>query len=113
MAYNSFKPDIALEICDMDALPLMNHLLLHEGINVGSSSAINICGAMQLAKLLGPGHTLVTILCDSGTRYSNKISNPSYLQSRSLPVPSWLDDTNEEKLQFRADLQKRLKEAIV
>lgn len=78
-------------ITDEEALPLVFDLLQHEGICLGGSSAINLAGAVRLAKDLGPGHTIVTILCDSGTRYLSKLFNPEFLRGKNLPVPSWLE----------------------
>jgi len=87
--------DITVEhpymISDEEALPFVFDLLQHEGLCLGGSSAINIAGAVRLAKDLGPGHTIVTILCDSGTRYQSKLYNPAFLKSKNLPVPSWLE----------------------
>ena len=82
--------DCQYRLSDEDALPLIYDLLLEEGLLLGGSSAINIAGAMALARDLGPGHTIVTILCDSGQRYQSKIWNPEFLQSKGLPVPQWL-----------------------
>ena len=78
-------------ISDEEALPLIYDLLLNEGLLLGGSSAINVAGAIRLARDLGPGHTIVTILCDSGQRYQSKIWNPVFLKEKNLPVPSWLD----------------------
>lgn len=83
--------DTQYRLSDTDALPLIYDLLEEEGLLLGGSSAINIAGAMQLARDLGPGHTIVTILCDSGQRYQSKIWNPEFLRSKNLPIPSWLD----------------------
>jgi len=83
--------DRQYRLSDHDALPLIYDLLLEEGLLLGGSSAINIAGAMALARDLGPGHTIVTILCDSGQRYQSKIWNPEFLRSKDLPVPQWLD----------------------
>ena len=87
--------DITVEhpfmIPDIEALPYVFDLLQHEGICLGGSSAINIAGAVRLAKELGPGHTIVTILCDYGTRYQSKLFNPEFLRGKNLPVPSWLE----------------------
>lgn len=83
--------DRQYRLSDHDALPLIYDLLLEEGLLLGGSSAINIAGAMALAHDLGPGHTIVTILCDSGQRYQSKIWNPEFLKSKELPVPQWLD----------------------
>ncbi len=66
-------------------------LLLNEGLCMGGSSGINIAGAMALAREMGPGHTIVTILCDFGTRYQSKLYNPDFLRSKDLPVPEWLE----------------------
>ena len=75
---------------DDTALPIIYDLLLEEGLLLGGSSAINIAGAVALARDLGPGHTIVTILCDSGQRYQSKIWNPEFLRAKNLPVPGWL-----------------------
>lgn len=83
--------DRQYRLSDHDALPLIYDLLLEEGLLLGGSSAINIAGAIALARDLGPGHTIVTILCDSGQRYQSKIWNPEFLKSKDLPVPQWLD----------------------
>jgi len=82
--------DMAFQIKDEDALPLIFDLLQHEGLCLGSSSAINIAGAIQLAKAMGPGKTIVTILCDGGQRYQSKLFNPAFLREKNLPVPKWL-----------------------
>ena len=78
-------------ISDHNALPLIYDLLQDEGLLLGGSSAINVAGAMQMARDMGPGHTIVTILCDSGQRYQSKIWNPEFLKSKDLPVPTWLE----------------------
>jgi len=78
-------------ISDHDALPLIYDLLQDEGLLLGGSSAINVAGALQMARYMGPGHTIVTILCDSGQRYQSKIWNPEFLKSKDLPVPTWLE----------------------
>ncbi|NBQ83666.1 MAG: cysteine synthase A [Alphaproteobacteria bacterium] len=78
-------------ISDHDALPLIYDLLQDEGLLLGGSSAINVAGAMQMARDMGPGHTIVTILCDSGQRYQSKIWNPEFLKSKDLPIPTWLE----------------------
>mgnify|MGYP000497459638 CR=1 FL=1 len=82
--------DDAYQISDAEALPVVFDLLLEEGLCLGGSSGINIAGAMHMARELGPGHTIVTILCDFGTRYQSKLFNPEFLQEKGLPVPSWL-----------------------
>ncbi|MEQ8664469.1 MAG: cysteine synthase A [Rhodospirillales bacterium] len=78
-------------IPDAESVPVVFDLLQHEGLCLGGSSGVNVAGAIRLAKELGPGHTIVTILCDSGTRYQSKLFNPEFLRSKDLPVPSWLD----------------------
>lgn len=82
--------DMAFQLADSDALPLIYDLMQHEGLYMGGSTAINMAGALELARTLGPGHTIVTILCDSGQRYQSKIWNPEFLREKGLPVPSWL-----------------------
>ncbi len=82
--------DIAYRIPDSEALPIVFDLLKHEGLCLGGSSGINVAGAIRLAKELGPGHTIVTILCDFGTRYQSKLFNPAFLKSKGLPAPDWL-----------------------
>lgn len=83
--------DHAYQIGDAEALEIVFDLLAHEGLCLGGSSGINIAGAMRLARELGPGHVIVTILCDYGTRYQSKLFNPAFLRSKGLPVPAWLD----------------------
>ncbi|MBT4108660.1 MAG: cysteine synthase A, partial [Pelagibacterales bacterium] len=84
------KIDDSFQIEDKEALSIIFNLLKNEGLSLGPSSGINIAGAVKLAKQLGPGHTIATILCDNGTRYSSKIYNKSFLESKNLPIPSWL-----------------------
>jgi len=83
--------DGAFQITDQEALPVLFALVKEEGLILGGSSGINIVGAMKAAKELGPGHTIVTILADYGTRYQSKLFNPEFLRSKNLPVPDWLD----------------------
>jgi len=82
--------DTAFRVTDEEALPVLFDLLTAEGLCLGGSSGINVAGAKQLARQLGPGHTIVTILCDSGTRYQSKLYNPAFLRDKGLPVPGWL-----------------------
>ncbi len=82
--------DVPFQIPDEEALPIVFDLLQHEGLCLGASSGINIAGAIRLAKQLGPGHTIVTILCDYGTRYQSKLFNPAFLREKGLPTPPWL-----------------------
>jgi cysteine synthase len=83
--------DDQFQISDREALPYVFDLLEYEGLCVGSSTGINVAGAVRLAKKMGPGKTIVTFLCDSGSRYQSKLFNPAFLKSKDLPVPSWLD----------------------
>ena len=83
--------DRAYRIEDSEALPILYDLMQDEGLYLGGSSAINVCGAMKMAKDMGPGHKIVTILCDSGQRYQSKVWNPEFLKEKNLPVPSWLE----------------------
>ena len=83
--------DTAFRIPDAEALPVLFRLLSDEGLCLGGSSAINVASAIRLAKQMGPGHTIVTILCDSGTRYQSKLFNPAFLREKGLPTPSWLE----------------------
>jgi cysteine synthase len=83
--------DGALRVTDEEALPVVFDLVEHEGLVLGGSSGINVAGAIKLARELGPGHTIVTILCDGGARYQSKLFNPQFLRSKGLPVPHWMD----------------------
>jgi len=83
--------DTAYRIPDAEAVPIIFDLLEHEGLCLGGSSGINVAGAVRLAKELGPGHLIVTILADYGTRYQSKLFNPAFLREKNLPVPSWLE----------------------
>jgi len=85
------KVDKPYLIPDEEAVPIIFDLLEHEGLCVGGSSGINVAGAIRLAKDLGPGHTIVTVLCDYGTRYQSKLFNPEFLRTKNLPVPAWLE----------------------
>ncbi|WP_127900400.1 cysteine synthase A [Solirhodobacter olei] len=86
-----FTPDMAWRIPDSEALPIVFDLLSEEGLCLGGSSGINVAGAIRMAREMGPGHTIVTILCDYGTRYQSKLFNPAFLKEKGLPVPGWLD----------------------
>ncbi len=84
--------DIPFQIPDAEALPILFELAEQEGLLLGGSSGINVAGAIRLAKELGPGHTIVTILADSGARYQSKLFNPAFLREKNLPVPGWLEN---------------------
>jgi cysteine synthase A len=92
--------DVAYQIPDEEAVPIIFDLLEHEGLCLGGSSGINVAGAIRLAKSLGPGHTIVTVLCDYGTRYQSKLFNPDFLRSKGLPVPPWLERKSSIKMPF-------------
>jgi cysteine synthase len=83
--------DTAFQISDEEALPIVFDLAEEEGLLLGGSSGVNIAGAMRLAKAMGPGHVIVTILADSGVRYASKMFNPEFLRGKNLPVPAWLE----------------------
>ncbi len=87
--------DMPFNIPDAEALPVVFDLLEHEGLCLGGSSGINVAGAVRMATAMGPGHTIVTILCDSGTRYASKIFNPAFLREKGLPVPAFLERRSE------------------
>jgi cysteine synthase A len=91
------KVDKAYLIPDEEALPLIFEMLEHEGLCLGGSTGINIAGAIRLARELGPGHTIVTILADGGARYQSKLFNPTFLRAKNLPVPKWLERRSEIK----------------
>ena len=84
-------PDMSFRIPDSEALPIVFDLLEDEGLCMGGSTGINIAGAIRMARVMGPGHTIVTILCDYGNRYQSKLFNPDFLKAKGLPVPHWLD----------------------
>jgi len=83
--------DEAFRVEDRDWLPVLYRLVQEEGLSVGGSSALNVLGAVELAKTLGPGKTIVTVLCDYGNRYSSKLFNPDFLRSKDLPIPPWMN----------------------
>ncbi|ODA68529.1 Cysteine synthase [Methyloligella halotolerans] len=83
--------DTAFQVPDAEALPVVFGLLKEEGLCLGGSSGINVAGAIRLAREMGPGHTIVTVLCDYGTRYQSRLFNPTFLREKGLPVPEWLD----------------------
>ena len=88
---DGFTPDFCARIPDDEALPIVFDLLAEEGLCLGGSSGVNIAGAMRMAREMGPGHVIVTILCDYGTRYQSKLFNPEFLHSKGLPVPAWME----------------------
>jgi cysteine synthase len=94
------KVDKAYLIPDEEAVPIIFELVEHEGLCLGGSSGINVAGAIRLARELGPGHTIVTILCDHGARYQSKLFNPAFLRSKGLPVPAWLERQTNVTIPF-------------
>ena len=90
-----FSPDFSWQVPDEEALPIVFDLVQEEGMCLGGSTGINVAGAIRLARELGPGHTIVTILADYGTRYQSKLFNPDFLREKNLPAPSWMDRTPE------------------
>jgi len=91
-----FTPDMSFNVPDKEALPYVFELLQNEGLCLGGSSGINVAGAVRMAREMGPGHTIVTILCDYGNRYQSKLFNPGFLKDKGLPVPEWLDQKPRE-----------------
>jgi cysteine synthase len=92
--------DDAYQIHDEEAVKIIFDLLEHEGLCLGGSTGINVAGAIRLAKEFGPGHTIVTILCDYGSRYQSKLFNPDFMRSKNLPVPEWLEQRSTIEVPF-------------
>ena len=97
-----FKPDVSYNIPDDEALPYVFDLLRNEGLVLGGSSGINIAGAVRMAHEMGSGHTIVTILCDYGTRYQSKLFNPNFLRSKNIDVPEWMETKRDIETVFEA-----------
>ncbi|MDB2452421.1 cysteine synthase A [Planktomarina temperata] len=95
-----FTPDMSYNIPDAEAFPFVFDLLRNEGLVLGGSSGINIAGAVRMARDLGPGHRIVTILCDYGTRYQSKLFNPDFLRSKGLEVPEWMETSRDIQTVF-------------
>jgi cysteine synthase len=95
-----FTPDFSYHVTDAEALPYLFDLVEREGLCLGGSTAINIAGAVRLAKDLGPGHTVVTILCDYGNRYQSKLFNPDFLSSKGLPIPQWMASSTDINIPY-------------
>ncbi len=85
------RVDMAFQIPDDEAIPIVFDLIANEGLLMGTSTGINVAGAIRVARKLGPGHTIVTVLCDGGQRYASRLFNPEFLRSKNLPVPPWLE----------------------
>jgi cysteine synthase len=99
---DEFRPDFSWQVPDEEALPIVFDLVQEEGLCLGGSTGINIAGAIRLARELGPGHTIVTILADYGTRYQSKMFNPEFLRSKNLPVPRWIEETPRVAIPYQA-----------
>ncbi|NEU10786.1 cysteine synthase A [Methylobacterium sp. BTF04] len=97
-----FTPDHSFRIADGEALAIVFGLMREEGLSLGGSSGINVAGAIRLARDMGPGHTIVTILCDGAARYASKLFNPGFLRERGLPVPGWLEAAPDNLPDWRA-----------
>ncbi len=97
---DGFAPDFAYRVGDAEALDILFPLVREEGLCLGGSSGINIAGAIRLAKDLGPGRTIVTVLCDYGNRYQSKLFNPAFLRGKGLPAPDWLETKTEIDIPF-------------
>jgi cysteine synthase A len=95
--------DIAYNIHDSEAVPIVYDLLRSEGLCMGLSTGINIAGSIRLAKEIGPGHTIVTMLCDYGSRYQSKLFDPEFMRSKNLPVPEWLERQSDIEIPFEDD----------
>jgi cysteine synthase A len=94
------RVDTAYLIADEEWVPLIYELLEHEGLCLGGSTGVNVAGAIRLARQLGPGKTIVTVLCDSGSRYQSKLFNPDFMRSKQLPVPGWLEKRSAIEVPF-------------
>ncbi len=98
-----FRPDVSFRVPDAEALGIVFGLMREEGLSLGGSSGINVAGAIRLARHLGPGHTIVTILCDGAARYASKLFNPAFLKERDLPTPDWLHADDVPLPDWRAE----------
>ena len=95
--------DMMFNIPDTEAVPIVYDLLRHEGLCMGVSTGINVAGAIRMARQMGPGHTIVTVLCDFGSRYQSKLFNPDFMRSKSLPVPHWLERNSTIEIPYQED----------
>lgn len=99
---DGFEPDFLCQVPDSEALPILFDLVLEEGLCLGGSSGINIAGAIRMARDMGPGHTIVTVLCDYGNRYQSKLYNPQFLKTKGLPQPDWIGREPSFDIPFEA-----------
>jgi cysteine synthase len=95
--------DMPYRVPDDEALGIVFDLLREEGLCLGASSGINVAGAMRMARDLGPGHRIVTVLCDNGSRYQSRLFNPAFLHAKGLPVPDWLERRRDDIPDARAE----------
>lgn len=98
-----YTPDMAFNVSDKEALPIVFNLLQEEGLCMGLSTGINVAGAIHMAKEMGPGHTIVTVLCDYGNRYQSKLYNPEFLRSKDLPIPEWMEHKTDFEIPFTSE----------
>ncbi|WP_336742829.1 cysteine synthase A [Aureimonas altamirensis] len=99
---DGFEPDFVCQVPDAEALPILFDLVLEEGLCLGGSSGVNIAGAIRMAREMGPGHTIVTVLCDYGNRYQSKLYNADFLKTKDLPQPDWLGKAPSFDIPFEA-----------
>ena len=99
---DGFEPDFVCQVPDAEALPILFDLVLEEGLCLGGSSGVNIAGAIRMAREMGPGHTIVTVLCDYGNRYQSKLYNADFLKTKDLPQPDWLGKEPSFDIPFEA-----------
>jgi cysteine synthase A len=97
-----FAPDFAYQIPDEEALHIVFGLVREEGLCLGGSSGINIAGAIRMAREMGPGHTIVTVLCDYGNRYQSKLFNPAFLREKGLPIPGWIESRPQFDIPYKS-----------
>lgn len=107
-----FKPDIALEITDEEMTEALRETQRHDGLMLGGSAAVNVAGAIKLARVLGKGKNVCTVLCDAGSRYATKLYNPAFLNGKGLPVPEWLDLQAQDAKFQKIGLQQAVQQAI-
>ena len=100
--------DMCFEIPDKDMVPVLQDIQMYDGLCVGTSSGVNVAGAIRVAREMGPGHNIVTVLCDSASRYASKQYNPNFLNTKGLPVPSWLQEDTVDDIGLDEAIKKAL-----
>jgi cysteine synthase A len=108
MRAGNFRPDMCFEVSDMEMLPVLQLLQQEEGICVGGSAGINVAGAIKVAEYLGPGHTIVTVLCDKSERYASQLYNARFLNSVGLPAPTWIVENERKQKRFQKICEESL-----